>query len=260
MRPRDAFGQSTWYALRALELDDSLADTHALLAMLRKELDYNWPEVDREMAHARRLNRDSPAVQVRSAVSGLLPHGRLDEALAEIDRALDRDPLSVFVRWWSAAIAYLARRPERMTDEGRRIVALENHHPFGHWALGMALVLHGEPEAAVPRLEQAARLSGDASFFLGFQALAQGLAGDHRAARATIARLERPAAERYIQPGAVALAHIGLGEWDEAFLRMEAAIDERDPLVIPIKSFHFMDQVRDDPRYLALLRSMNMPV
>ena len=81
VRPRDAFSQSTWYALRALELDDTLAQTHALLGMLRKELDYNWPEVDRELQRALDLNRESPLVRLRYAISGLLPHARNDEAM-----------------------------------------------------------------------------------------------------------------------------------------------------------------------------------
>jgi len=68
--PRDAFGQSTWYALQALELDESLADTHALLGMLRKELDYNWPEVDRELARARELDPDSSAAPGTTTGSG----------------------------------------------------------------------------------------------------------------------------------------------------------------------------------------------
>ena len=61
--PREAFSLSTWHALRALELDDTLAQTHALLGMLRKELDYNWPEVDRELRRARQLN---PGVAARA--------------------------------------------------------------------------------------------------------------------------------------------------------------------------------------------------
>ena len=68
--PREAFSQGTWHALRALELDDSLAETHALLGMLRKELDYNWSEVDRELRRARELNRESPLVRLRYAISG----------------------------------------------------------------------------------------------------------------------------------------------------------------------------------------------
>ncbi len=86
--PREAFAVATFHALRALELDDHLAQTHALLGMLRKELDYNWPEVDRELRRARELNPEFPLVRLRYAISGLLPHGRVEEGLAEIDAML----------------------------------------------------------------------------------------------------------------------------------------------------------------------------
>ena len=109
--PREAFSQSTWYAMRALELDDSLAQTHALLGMLRKELDYNWPEVERELRRARELDRQSPLVRLRYAISLLLPQGRVAEAMAEIEGMLATDPLSLFVRWWVAVTAHLARQP-----------------------------------------------------------------------------------------------------------------------------------------------------
>ena len=118
VRPRDAFSQSTWYALRALELDDTLAQTHALLGMLRKELDYNWPEVDRELQRALDLNRESPLVRLRYAISGLLPHARNDEAMRELEALLQADPLSIITRWWMAVLAHLARRPDRTIAEG----------------------------------------------------------------------------------------------------------------------------------------------
>ena len=69
MPPREAFTTSTWHALRALELDDTLAETHALLGMLRKELDYNWPEVERELRRAFELNPQSPLVRLRHVIS-----------------------------------------------------------------------------------------------------------------------------------------------------------------------------------------------
>ncbi|HSN55774.1 MAG TPA: winged helix-turn-helix domain-containing protein [Candidatus Sulfomarinibacteraceae bacterium] len=256
--PRDAFGQSVWYALRALELDEGLADTHALLAMLKKELDYDWAEVDREVARARELDPDSPIVRVRAAVSALLPHGRLEEALAEIDVALSRDPLSMFVRWWSGAIAYLARQPERVLDEGRRMVVLEPANPLGQWVLGMGHALAGEVEDALVRMSDAVRFSGEAPFFAGFLALAQGHGGHAVEARAILDRLLAAAEGRYVQPFAIALAHIGLGEWDEAFRWMNSAVEQRDPLVIPVKSFVFLDPVRDDPRFLSVLKAMNL--
>ena len=258
MRPRDAFGQSTWFALRALELDETLADTHALLAMLRKELDYNWPEVERELERARELDPHSPAVRLRRAVSGLLPHGRLEEALAEIDEALVSDPSSLFVRWWSGTVAYLARRPDRVMEEGHRMITFEPSNPMGSLVLGMGEELRGNFADAVTHHERAYRQSGRMPFVLAFLALAQGRAGLRDEVRSSLAYLRDAAASSYAPPFASAMAHVGLGEWDSALAFMEAAVEERDPLIMPIKSFHFLDPMRDDPRFLSVLRTMNL--
>ncbi len=160
LRPNDAFAQGTWHALRALELDDTLAETHALLAMLRKELDYNWAEVDHELRRARELNRESPVVRLRYAISGLLPHGRIDEAVAEIEGVLQSDPLSIVVRWWLAIVVYLARRPDRMIDEGHRMIALDPNHFLGHWVVGVACTERDAPDDAVASAREGARAVG----------------------------------------------------------------------------------------------------
>ncbi|HSN56650.1 MAG TPA: hypothetical protein VLT32_18415, partial [Candidatus Sulfomarinibacteraceae bacterium] len=83
-------------------------------------------------------------------------------------------------------------------------------------------------------------------------------AGHAAEARAILDRLLAAAEHRYVQPFAIALGHIGLGEWDEAFRWMNAAVEQRDPLVIPVKSFVFLDPVRDDPRFLSVLKAMNL--
>jgi len=256
--PREAFSRSTWHALRALELDDTLAETHALLGMLRKELDYNWPEVDRELRRARELSRESPLVRLRYAISGPLPQGRIDEATAEIDAVLRSDPLSIFARWWAAVMAYLGRRLERMADEGRRMVALDPTHFLGHWVAGMAQVERGVPDEAVAALEKAHELSGGVPFTLGFLGYACGRAGRRDEAARLLERAEAMAAGAYVPPSALALCHVGLGDWDEALRRWSEAIETRDPLVMPIKSYPFFDPVRADPRYRALLRRMNL--
>jgi serine/threonine-protein kinase len=256
--PRDAFSQSTWYALRALELDDTLAETHALLGMLRKELDYNWPEVDRELARAHDLNRQSPLVRLRYAISGLLPHGRIDEAAAEVDAVLQSDPLSVFVRWWAAVMAYLGRRPQRMIDEGRHMIALDPNHFLGHWALGMARIESGAADEGVAACEKAHELSGGIPFTHGFLAYAFGRAGRRGDARRLLERAERMAAGAYVPPSTFAYCHLGLDDWDAAFGWWDRAIEVRDPLVMAIKTYPFFDPVRGDPRYRALLRRMNL--
>ena len=258
--PRDAFSQSTWHALHALELDDALAETHALLGMLRKELDYNWPEVERELRRARELNRESPLVRLRYAISGLLPHGRIDEAAAEVEAMLESDPLSVFARWWVASVAYFGRRLERMLEEGRHMIALDPAHFLGHWVVGMACTeRNDELDEAATALEKAHELSGGIPFTLGFLAYVYGRAGRPDDARGLLEQAEAMATESYVPPSTLALGHVGLDDWDSAFDWWNQAIEVRDPLIMPIKTFPFFDPVRDDPRYLAMLRRMNLP-
>jgi len=256
--PREAFSQSTWHAMRALELDDSLAETHALLGMLRKELDYNWPEVEREMRRALELNPASPAVRVRNAISGLLPLGRLDEAEAEVTRALDVDPLSLDARWWLACVHWLARRSERAIEIGRGMVDLDPSSFWGHMAVGMGLASVGATDKAVAAMERAVETSGGAALAMSFLGQYQALAGRRDEALATLARLEQSAAGRYLPPFSVAAIHAGLGDWDQALAWMARAVDERDPIIMPILTFPFLDPVRSDPRYTALLRRMHL--
>jgi serine/threonine-protein kinase len=256
--PREAFSASTWYALRALELDDRSGETHALLGMLRKELDYDWPEVDRELRRALELNPESPLVKLRYAISGLLPHGRVAEAMAELEGIVRIDPLSVHTRWWLAVMSLLAGRLDRLDDEARRMIALDPHHFLGYWALGMHRDRVGAPAEAVAALGKAHELSRGSPFTLGFLGLVTGRAGRGDDARALLQRAAEAAKSGYVPPSTFAFGHIGLGDWNAAFERLDEAIEVRDPLVMPIKTYPFLEPVRNDARYLALLRKMNL--
>ena len=256
--PRDAFSVSTWYALRALELDDRIAQTHALLAMLRKELDYNWSEVDRELDRAVNLAPRSPQVRLRHAISGLLPHGRIAEAAAEVEDVLATDPLSLLVRWWLAVMLYLGREFDRMAEMGREMIALEPGHFLGHWVVGLAEDEAGRKAEGVEALERADALSGGMPLTLGFVGFAYGRSGNTVAAHRVLGTLRERAKGVYVPPSACAVIHVGLDEWDQALIWMDRAIEARDPIIMPIKSFPFLDPVRRDPRFLGLLEKMNL--
>ena len=255
--PREAFTTSTWHALRALELDDTLAETHALLGMLRKELDYNWPEVERELRRAFELNPRSPLVRLRHAISLLLPYGRVAEALIELEAMVQTDPLP-FTRWWLGVVALLARRFDRTVEEGRHMIELDQAHFFGHWVLGMGLEGGGAASEAVGELERAHELSGGIPFTRGFLACACGRAGRRERAGELLEGAERAAAAGYMPPSTFAFGYAGLGQWDAAFEWLEKAYEVRDPLIMPITSYHFLEPIRDDPRYRELLRRMNL--
>ncbi len=256
--PRDAFAASTWHALHALEIDDTLAETHALLGMLRKELDYNWPEVDREVGLARELSPESPLVRTRYAVSALLPRGRVEEGVRELESVVQVDPLSVHARWWLSVMALLARRQDRVEEEALHMISLAPEHFLGHWALGMQRDLCGAHESAVAALERANELAAGAAFTLGFFAYTLGRAGHADRARALLGRASEAARTAYVHPTAFAFGYLGLGERDRAFEWLDRAIEERDPLIMPIKTYHFLDPIRDDELYRLLLHKMNL--
>ena len=256
--PRDAFSLATWHALRALELDDSLAQTHALLAMLRKELDYNWSEVDRELDRALQIAPDSPQVRLRHAISGLLPHGRVAEAAAEVEEVLGSDPLSLLVRWWLAVMLYLDRQFDRMAETGRRMVDLDPSHFLGHWVVGAAASELGREREALESLEKAHELAAGMPFTLGFLGLAYGRAGRPKAALPLLAAAREMAKAGYVPPSTFALIHIGLDRWDDALVWMDRAVEGRDPIIMPIKTFPFLDPIRHDPRFHLLLQKMNL--
>jgi TolB-like protein len=256
--PRDAFEQSTWYAMRALELDNTLADTHALLAMLRKELDYNWTEVNRELERALELNRESPTVRLRYAIAGLMPHGRLEEALAEAEKVLASDPLSLFVNWTLGYMAYFARMPDRVIATGRHMIEMDRSSPLAHWVLGVGLEQAGDLSGAVTAMRRANELSGGIPFTKGFLARVLGQAETYEEVQLMVEEMTRAAASGYYPPSAIALGHIGLDQWGEAFDWLERAVELRDPIIMPVKSFPFLDPVRNDARYHKLLHKMKL--
>ena len=138
------------------------------------------------------------------------------------------------------------------------MIALDPTHFLGHWALGIGLNDIGAGHEAVLALERAHELSGGIPFTLGFLAYVYGCVGRHDDARRLIRRAEEYARAGYVPPTVFALAHIGLADWDAAFEWMDRAIETRDPIIMPIKSFPFLDPVRDDARYRALLRKMRL--
>jgi len=256
--PREAFSAGLSAAHRALEIDDSLAETHALLGAFRKELDYNWAEVDREMTQALQLNPLSGIARFRRALSGLMPHGRLDEAIAELEAILEYDPLSIMVRVWLAVMCWLGRRYERSVKEIGRVIELDPTNMMGFLALGQALCMQSKYGEAIAALRRADELSGGSPMVLGWLGLALAQSGNFSEARVLLNRLHGIAAQAYVPGTSYAWIHLGLGEIDEAFVWMERAINERDPMMVPIKSYEFLDSLRGLPRFAGLVRAMNL--
>lgn len=223
--------------------------------MLRSQLDYNWAEVDREMAIALQLDPASPVVRFRYAASGLLPHGRMDEATAEVQRALESDPLSLFMRAWLAQYFFLLRQYDRTIEEWQKMTSLDPSYFFSYLEVLCERGLYCE---AISQLRKAADLSGNAPLVLGYLGMSLAKSGEHATARVMLADLYEAAGHMYIPPTSLGTIHLGLGEIDQVFTCLDHAIDDRDPIIVPIKTDPILDPLRSDPRFAALLRKMNL--
>jgi TolB-like protein len=246
------------HAVRAVEIDRSLAEAHAMLAQYRKQVDFDWTAVRRELALALELNPTSAIVRRRYAATGLMPFGRLDDAIGELEFAFELDPLGIHGRMWLVVLLWLNRQYDRAIEQGRLLIESEPTHFAGHFLTGVVCREAGLHEEAIPALRKGAELSGGNLLVLGWLGLALAESGDFLAARALRERLSRLPAERYVPPTSYAWIHFGLGEVDQFFKWMDHAIDARDHMIMPIKSYAFFDPIRGDPRYTRLLHKMNL--
>ena len=268
MRPKDAYAIGLTHAQRAVKIDETLAEAHAVLAEYHKQLDYNWPAAEREMARALELNPASPFVRFCHALVILMPHNRMDEAVAELERSLELDPLAALTRTWLGVMWLLARDYDRAIDEARVLVELEPSSCWPPFIIGIAhrqkyfeACARGErpadwAEQAIAGHLRAVELAPGLDHILGWLGLALGVCGREAEARAVLERLRR--SERYVLPTSIAHIHFGLGEIDAAFEWFDRAVEERDQMMMPILSYAHLDPIRNDPRFAALLRKMKL--
>ncbi len=258
MAPRESFAVGILHAVRALEIDNTRAESRALVAQFHKQLDYRWADIERELTSALELDPSSPLVRMLYAFTWLMPQGRIDEAVVELERTLELDPLSMNVRIWLAVMLVLGRQWDRAMEEARQAIAMEPADPFGRWIMSIAFRGKGLFDDAITAQQQAVDLSGGLPMMLGWLGLVLGSCGRNDEARAVLDRLQAMGATRYVVPTSVAWVHLGLGEVDRAFEWLDRAVDARDQLMMPIKTYAFFDPIRADPRFAALLRKMNL--
>ncbi len=256
--PRQAASAGIVHALRAIEIDTSRAETHALLGEFHRMGAYNWGEVEREMALARLLGRNSPLVRMRYALACLMPHNRMEEAAAELEGLLELDPLSLVGRFWLAIALLLGRRYEAGIEEGRKLLALDPNYYPGYFAIAVGHRSQGKFTDAVAFHRRAVELSGGSAGMWGWMGLSLALAGETAEARDVLRRLHEMVAQGYVPPTSFAWVYLGLGEIDTAFEWLDRAVEVCDQLLMPIKSYPFLDPIRADPRFAALLRKMNL--
>jgi len=245
------------FALRALALDETLAEAHTSLGWVLFIYDWDWEAASREFRRALELNpRYATARQWFSW--SLMAQGRVEEAVAEGRIAAELDPASVSIRRSLGWLLYYARQYEAAAEQLRRAVELNPTAEETHRVLGLVRLQQGKLDEAEVALREAIALSTELAYARAGLAYACARTGRTAEARAILDRLYAEAKEHYVSPVAFVTVHLGLGDTDQAFAWLERAREERRGWLCYLKVEPLLDEVRGDPRFGELLQVMRL--
>jgi serine/threonine protein kinase/tetratricopeptide (TPR) repeat protein len=254
--PRQAMPLAEAAAKRALELDNSLAQAHASLGIIRWMYDWDSASAGDEFARAVALNPNYATGHEWRGISLSLT-GKFSEAIKEMQRAQELDPLSLPIRVNTARCYYYARRYDEAT---KLLTQLEQEEP-SFWmvpaALGATYLVNGRLDDAIQALERARKISPSALRNLGALGDAYGRIGQQRQALAIVAELDTLSHTRYVPAIYGALVNIGIGDKTRIFTLLNKAFHERSEWMMELDIEPEFDPLRDDARFDALLRRVS---
>jgi tetratricopeptide (TPR) repeat protein len=256
--PEESYPKARAAALKALEIDDSLAEAHASLALILWNYDWDWSGAARE--HQRAIELNPGYANAHHWYAGLLLiMGRHAEAIAEIRKARELDPLSIRINANVGWLLYFAREYDQALEELRKPLELDPNDIMSHFYLGLVYSQKGMHEEAIAASRMAHDLSpgrGQGPYLLAY---VYAVAGKRGEALKILAELKNPSRRSYLPPVPVAAVYVGLGDKEEALSWLGKAYAERAAELDFLKVDPRFDPLRSDPRFQDLLRRMNFP-
>jgi TolB-like protein/tetratricopeptide (TPR) repeat protein len=255
LSPQQAYSKSESAAQKALQLDSSRAEAHAALGVVKRDYEWDWSGAEQQFQRALELNPGCvEAYHWRGTLFGM--QHRHAEGLRDKEKALSLDPLSVIFRTDVGRLHYFERLYDPALEHYLAALEMDPHFFFVHILLGQAYLQKGMFKSALAALKTAARLSDDSTFALARLAQGYAIAGEPEKALLLLKRLHGIAARKYVAPFEIALIHVGLMDYNEAFAWLEKAFDQRSIWLGYLQVEPQLDPVRDDPRFRELLQRM----
>jgi TolB-like protein/Tfp pilus assembly protein PilF len=256
--PHDAFPRAKAAAERALEIDPSLAEAHTSLGVVRFQYEWDWSGAERAFRRAIELNPNyAPAHQFYADY--LKAMGRFDEAVGEMHRAQELDPLSISITTGLGHVLYLSREYDRAIDQYRTAVALDPSFVQAHLWFGRPYLQKGMFDEAIAELDQAVKLSGGSTMSIAMLGHASASAGRTERAVELLETLKERSTKQYVPSYWIGLLYVGLGDKDHAIEWLERAFRERSSWLAWIGVEPRFDSLRSDPRFIALVGRMRFP-
>ncbi len=238
-------------ALKALELDENLAEAHTSLALITEIYDWDWQTAEKEYRRAIELNPNYATAHHWFAEC-LTWQGRFDEALRESERARQLDPLSLIIAADNGAILYYSRQYDRAIEQFKAVRELDpNFSRAGliRWAYDQK----GMFKDALADTEFYRRVYGDQPWAWSSLAYVYGRSGQPVQAQHALAKLQELNRRRPMDPAVIAWAHVGMGNKDQALVWLEKAYAQHSNVMVTLKVEPAFDPLRSDPRFQDLM-------
>lgn len=261
---------STWYigpqnelmpkaraaALRALELDESLADAHASLALIKENYDYDWPGAEKEFRRALELDPQY-AIAHQWYAEFLSWQGRFPEAFAESEQARQLDPISLIGATDRASILYESRQYDSALKQWRSVLDLDPTYDHAEHLMIPAYLQLGRYDDAVTEIERW-EAAGESPWMWGWKAAVYARAGHPDEARRALAKLEQTSGSPANRAVTLLIAYLGTDQKERALELLQQMYAEHSNAVVQIKVDPMFDPLRNDPRFKDLLRRLGL--
>jgi serine/threonine-protein kinase len=250
--PRSVCPRARSAAVKALELDETLAEAHASLAAILKDYDWDFIGGERELRRALELNPNYSLAHL-SYGECLAVMGRHAEAIAALEQAQQLDPLSLIINASLARFGYFyAGQCDRAVEQFRKTLDIDTDFWIAHLWLGYVHARTGKLDEAITSFITARRLDDNPETLAGL-GHAHARAGQVKKARECLSELEAVAKLRYVSPILSAVIHAALGEKDQAFVYLEKSYEDRIQWLSEIRFDPLFEPLRSDSRYSELL-------
>jgi len=258
LAPADAKAKASDAAFRALELDDTLAETHTSVAFYYTIFEWNFAAAEEHFWKARSLNPKC-ALTYHLHSSNLLLIGTIDEAIEAEKYAVELEPFALIfsgaLSWWN----YLVRRYDDAVSQALRTIEMGPNHFFAYWALGDTYAIEGNFTEAISILQEGIKISGFQPHLKAELARVFALAGLSDEAREILADLRAQLETKYISAVNIAKIYAGLREKDLFFEWLTKAYEERSVRLAWFMIDPCLDEFRSDARFKEILEGIGLP-
>jgi Tfp pilus assembly protein PilF len=245
-------------AQRAIEIDDTLAEAHAILGFIIFWYDWDWNTAENQFKRA--LELDSNSADTHLFYANLLSNtGRRAEGFAEAKRARELDPLNRRINGLEAQFLIHAGQTDEALTRLQKTLELDPNYWLAHLYLAGAYIEKGMYSEAVAEARKAREFSGASTTPIAFLGYALAKSGKQAEARAELEELLRLSKENYVSSCNIAMIYNGLDKRDETLAWLERGFAQRDVRMTFLKVEPKWNNLRSDPRFQDLLRRVGLP-